>query len=115
MPEAERAGSPVEIGSLKVGGGFPLVFIGGPCVIEDSEHPFRMAEAISRTCRERDIPYVFKASFDKANRTSLEGFRGPGLKEGLEILSGIRERFGLPVTTDVHEPHQAEAVGTPSM
>lgn len=92
-----------------MGGGNPFVFIGGPCVIEDDKHPFKMAGALSQLCGELEIPYIFKASFDKANRTSLDAFRGPGLEEGLEILGAIRSEFDVPVLTDVHEPLQAEA------
>lgn len=100
----------VPIGSLSLGGGRPFVLIAGPCVIENDEHPFFMAERLRDIARELDVPYVFKASFDKANRTSGGGFRGPGLEHGLAILKEIGARFGLPVTTDVHEPAQAESV-----
>lgn len=103
-----QAPPPVEIGSLSIGGGRPFVFIGGPCVIEDDRHPFFMAERLSALAAELGIPYVFKASFDKANRTSKDSFRGPGLSAGLAILKEIRSRFAVPVTTDVHEPAQAE-------
>jgi 2-dehydro-3-deoxyphosphooctonate aldolase (KDO 8-P synthase) len=99
---------PVEIGSLTIGGGRPFVFIGGPCVIEDDRHPFFMAERLTALTAELGIPYVFKASFDKANRTSGESFRGPGLSAGLAILKEIRQRLSIPVTTDIHEPGQAE-------
>ncbi|HXV63963.1 MAG TPA: 3-deoxy-8-phosphooctulonate synthase [Vicinamibacteria bacterium] len=101
----------VEIGSLRIGGGARFVLIAGPCVIENDRHPFFMAERIRDIAGELDIPYIFKASFDKANRTSSEGFRGPGPDEGLRILAEVRRRFGVPVTTDVHEPGQAEAAG----
>ena len=94
-----------------MGGGQPFVLIAGPCVIENDEHPFAMAEAISALTTELQIPYVFKVSFDKANRTSKQGYRGPGLERGLELLGRLRERLAVPVTTDVHEPHQAEAAG----
>lgn len=100
----------VEVGPIRFGAGAPFVFIAGPCVIENAEHPFRMAEAITEICAQREIPYIFKASFDKANRTSLDGFRGPGLNDGLKILAEIRDRFDIPVTTDIHEPYQAAAV-----
>ncbi|HSF16738.1 MAG TPA: 3-deoxy-8-phosphooctulonate synthase [Vicinamibacteria bacterium] len=101
----------VEIGSLRIGGGSRFVLIAGPCVIENERHPFFMAERIRDVAGELGIPYVFKASFDKANRTSGEGFRGPGPEEGLRILAEVRRRFDVPVTTDVHEPGQAEAAG----
>jgi 2-dehydro-3-deoxyphosphooctonate aldolase (KDO 8-P synthase) len=83
--------------------GRPLVLIAGPCVIESEEHVHRMARAI----REAVGPFVFKASFDKANRTSVDAYRGPGLREGLRILAGVRAA-GFPVLTDIHEPAQAE-------
>ena len=84
-----------------------FALISGPCVIESREHTLRMAEAIRDICGERNIPFVFKASFDKANRTSLSGFRGPGLEEGLAILGRIRREFSVPVVTDIHSPEQA--------
>ncbi|MDP9055583.1 MAG: 3-deoxy-8-phosphooctulonate synthase [Acidobacteriota bacterium] len=83
-----------------------LVLMAGPCVIESEEHVNRMADAISSIAGEEGFPFVFKASFDKANRTSLQGFRGPGLSEGLGILGRLRER-GFSVLTDIHEPAQA--------
>jgi len=86
-----------------------LVLIAGPCVIESEEHVHRMADAISAVAAEQGFPYVFKASYDKANRTSLKGFRGPGLAEGLRILAGLKSR-GYSVLTDIHEtPQVAEA------
>src|SRR5580698_4189973 len=87
------------------GGGRPLVLIAGPCVIESEEHVHRMARAIGEIAG----PFVFKASFDKANRTSLTGYRGPGLREGLRILAGVK-REGCSILTDIHEPAQAEPV-----
>ena len=85
--------------------GQPLVLIAGPCVIESEEHVHRMAHAIGQIAG----PFVFKASFDKANRTSLSGYRGPGLQEGLRILAGVRSA-GYPILTDIHEPTQAAPV-----
>jgi 2-dehydro-3-deoxyphosphooctonate aldolase (KDO 8-P synthase) len=85
-----------------------LVLMAGPCVIESEEHVHRMADAISSIVAEAGYPYVFKASFDKANRTSLSGYRGPGLAEGLKILGGLRAR-GFSIVTDIHEPAQAAA------
>jgi 2-dehydro-3-deoxyphosphooctonate aldolase (KDO 8-P synthase) len=93
---------------LAIGGGAPLAFIGGPCVIESEAHALRMARAIAALCREQEVPYVFKASFDKANRSSVASFRGPGLTEGLRILKAIKEETGVPVLSDIHEPAQAE-------
>ncbi len=85
-----------------------LVLIAGPCVIESEEHAGRMADAIAAIAAEAGFPYVFKASFDKANRTSLKGYRGPGVREGIRILGRIRES-GVSVLTDVHEPAQCDA------
>jgi 2-dehydro-3-deoxyphosphooctonate aldolase (KDO 8-P synthase) len=100
----------IEIGrNLAVGGGAPLVFIAGPCVIEGEAHSLRMAQAISAICRGLGVPFVFKSSFDKANRSSVTSFRGPGLKEGLRILKMVKEAAGVPVLSDIHEPWQAEA------
>ena len=100
----------VRVGGTTFGAGHPFVLIAGPCVIEDDTHPFFMAEQLSSIAREVDVPFIFKASFDKANRTSVDSFRGPGLKDGLAVLGEIRRKLDLPVTTDVHEPQQAEAV-----
>ena len=101
----------VQVGSVEIGGGRRFALIAGPCVIENDEHPFFMAEQIKAICEPLGIPYIFKASFDKANRTAIDGFRGPGLTHGLEILKGVRERVGIPVTTDVHEREQAGPIG----
>jgi 2-dehydro-3-deoxyphosphooctonate aldolase (KDO 8-P synthase) len=92
-------------------GGPELFLIAGPCVIESEEHAYGMARAIAAVCRELGVPYIFKASYDKANRTSLASFRGPGLVEGLRILGNIRRELHVPVLTDVHEPAHAEAAG----
>lgn len=100
----------VRVGTVEIGGGRRFALIAGPCVIENDEHPFFMAEQILAITRELSIPYIFKASFDKANRTSVSSFRGPGLAEGLAILKEVGSRYGIPVTTDVHEPAQAEAI-----
>jgi 2-dehydro-3-deoxyphosphooctonate aldolase (KDO 8-P synthase) len=94
------------VGNVAVGEG-QLFLIAGPCVIESEQHALRMAEAIATVAAERKIPYIFKASYDKANRTSIRSFRGPGLKDGLRILGKIRETLKLPVLTDIHEPAQA--------
>lgn len=98
---------PVTIGSLTIGGGAPLVLIGGPCVIESRAHAMELGQAIAETAGRCGVPYVFKASFDKANRTSLQSFRGPGLLQGLDILAEVKTRLGVPVLTDIHEPAQA--------
>jgi 2-dehydro-3-deoxyphosphooctonate aldolase (KDO 8-P synthase) len=98
---------PVEVAGVVLGGGHPLALIAGPCVIESQAHATRMAERLHDTSRRLSLPFVFKASFDKANRTSGASFRGPGLDEGLRTLAAIKRRFGLPILTDIHEPAQA--------
>ena len=90
------------IGEVLVGGG-GFFLIAGPCVIESEEHALKMAEAIAAVARDKKLPYIFKASYDKANRTSIRSFRGPGLQEGLRILDKVRRVVGVPVLTDVHE------------
>ncbi|HEY7449001.1 MAG TPA: 3-deoxy-8-phosphooctulonate synthase [Vicinamibacterales bacterium] len=102
--------SPVEIASIKMGAGHPLVLIAGPCVIEHEDHALKLAKAVQAVARQRGVPCVFKASYDKANRTSLRSFRGPGLDEGLRILGAIKAATGLPILTDIHEPGQADRV-----
>jgi 2-dehydro-3-deoxyphosphooctonate aldolase (KDO 8-P synthase) len=96
--------------SLSLGGGEPLLLIAGPCVIESEDHAFSLAERLRNIAKEMDIPLIFKASFDKANRTSITSYRGPGLKEGLKILRRIKNELNLPITTDIHEKNQAELV-----
>ncbi|MFO7302945.1 MAG: 3-deoxy-8-phosphooctulonate synthase [Acidobacteriota bacterium] len=88
----------------------PLVLVAGPCVIESEEHALELGRSIAAIARDAGMPYIFKASFDKANRTSITSFRGPGLDEGVRILKRIRETLGVPVLTDIHEPWQAERV-----
>ena len=100
----------VRVGSLTIGGGQPLVFIVGPCVIESASHALDLAQAIGDICARTRIPIVFKASYDKANRTSVRSFRGPGLEAGLRILADVRARTNLPILTDIHEPAHAEPV-----
>lgn len=96
----------VRIGNLVLGGGRPLFVIAGPCVIESERHAMMLARRLRDAARALRIPFIFKASFDKANRTSLKAFRGPGMKRGLEILARIRERIGVPILTDVHDVAQ---------
>ncbi len=84
--------------------------ISGPCVIENEKMIMEIAESIKRMTEKLSFPYIFKASFDKANRTSLESYRGPGLEEGLRILQKVKETFDLPITTDIHESSQATAI-----
>ncbi len=101
----------VSLGPYTVGPGQPLLLIAGPCVIETREHTLRMAESIAAVARRLELPFVFKASYDKANRSSVHSFRGPGLEEGLEILRTVRDTVGVPVLSDVHEPGQAGPAG----
>jgi len=96
---------------IRIGGGFPFALIAGPCVIESLEHCLIVGEVACRTCEALGIPFIFKASFDKANRSSIESFRGPGLEEGLKVLAEVRSRLGVPVLSDIHEPSQAAAAG----
>ncbi len=100
-----------KIGNIAIGAGRPLVLIGGPCVIESREHTLRLAEAIRDICAKIEIPLIFKASFDKANRSSIQSYRGPGLSDGLAILAEVRREVGVPVLTDIHLPVQALAAG----
>jgi len=97
--------------NIVFGGNNPFVLIAGPCVIESEELVMQVAEQVKEITTKLGIPYVFKASFDKANRSSIHSNRGPGLEKGLEILAKVKERYGLPVTSDVHESYQAEAAG----
>lgn len=99
--------NPVRVGSLTIGGGHPLVFIVGPCVIESPSHALDLAAAVRDIALRAGVPLVFKASYDKANRTSGSSFRGPGLEAGLRTLADIRSRTGLPILTDIHEPSHA--------
>ncbi|MEB7723124.1 3-deoxy-8-phosphooctulonate synthase [Staphylococcus equorum] len=96
---------------ISVGGNNPFVLIAGPCVIESEQLTMEIVESIKEVTDRLDIPFIFKASFDKANRTSIYSERGPGMKKGLEILSKIKDTFNVPVTSDIHEPYQAEPAG----
>ena len=93
-----------------MGGGGSLLLIAGPCVIESESHAIDTALAVRDVARRAGVPYVFKASYDKANRTSLRSFRGPGLDEGIRILARVREAAGVPILTDIHEPAHAAPV-----
>lgn len=97
------------VGKVKMGRGAPLFFIAGPCVIESEKHAMMMAERLAAVAHDLRMPLIFKASYDKANRSSVSSFRGPGMKEGLRILAKIKKKTGLPILTDVHETAQAEA------
>src|SRR5262249_5131484 len=101
---------PVAVGPYAVGGGNPVLWICGPCVIESHDITLRIAEALRGYADRLALPMVFKASFDKANRSSGKSFRGPGLDAGLKTLEVVKRATGFPVTTDVHECHQAAAV-----
>ena len=92
----------INVGNVTIGGNRPLVLIAGPCVIENETATLRCAERLVTICAELAMPLVFKASYDKANRTSLTAFRGPGITEGLRILAKVRETFGVPVISDIH-------------
>ena len=97
----------VQLGGVGIGGGAPLVLIAGPCVIEDPQRTLRIGQEVKTIADRLGIPYIFKASFDKANRSSFHAFRGPGLTEGLKILAGIKKILGVPVLSDIHETAQA--------
>src|SRR6267154_3458384 len=97
----------IALGALRLGGGNPLFLIAGPCVIESEIHALVMAEKIAKIAADAGVPYIFKASYDKANRSSMKGFRGPGIKEGLRILGKIKSELKLPILTDIHDAFQA--------
>jgi 2-dehydro-3-deoxyphosphooctonate aldolase (KDO 8-P synthase) len=101
---------PLKIGSVTIGGKRP-VFILGPCVIESEKFVWRMAEAILQICKKADVDFIFKASYDKANRTSVRSFRGVNVQEGCEILAAIAHKLKVAVTTDVHSPAEAKIAG----
>jgi 2-dehydro-3-deoxyphosphooctonate aldolase (KDO 8-P synthase) len=101
----------ISLGPRRLGHGAPLFLIAGPCVIESELHARKMAEAIARIAGDAGVPYIFKASFDKANRTSVKAFRGPGLREGLRILGKIKDDLHVPVLTDIHDASQASPAG----
>jgi len=100
----------VTVGQVRIGGGLPFAVIAGPCVIESKESALRHAAALKEKADRAGVPYIFKSSYDKANRSSLNSFRGPGLEKGLEILAEVKARIGVPILTDVHEIEQVPAV-----
>ena len=100
----------IAVGALQIGGGLPLAVIAGPCVIESKDSALRHGAALKAASDRVGVPYIFKSSYDKANRSSLHSFRGPGLESGLEILAAVKERVGVPVLTDVHEIDQVDRV-----
>jgi 2-dehydro-3-deoxyphosphooctonate aldolase (KDO 8-P synthase) len=97
----------IPLGSLRLGGNNPLFLIAGPCVIESESHARSMAERVAKIATGAGVPYIFKASYDKANRSSVKAFRGPGLSEGLRILSKIKSDLHIPILTDIHDASQA--------
>jgi len=101
----------VNIGKVKIGGKNPIALIAGPCVIESEKSCLRHAAAISEIAKDAGMGFVFKASYDKANRSSIKSFRGPGLVKGLKILSKVKKRIGVPVLSDVHSPDEATKAG----
>jgi len=110
MNTPTKTNNPVQIGSYRCGPGEPLLLIAGPCVLESQTLALEIAETLREGLSSLDVQLVFKASFDKANRTRLDAYRGPGLQEGLQMLDQVRQQTGLPVTTDIHEPSQAATV-----
>jgi 2-dehydro-3-deoxyphosphooctonate aldolase (KDO 8-P synthase) len=99
----------VKIGGISIGQSFPFVLISGPCVIENYDDTYEIASLLKEMTRQLDIPFIFKASYDKANRTSVNAFRGPGLVEGLKVLNHIKKDLGLTILSDVHEASEIEA------
>jgi 2-dehydro-3-deoxyphosphooctonate aldolase (KDO 8-P synthase) len=106
MPASQKV---LQLGSMQIANHLPLVIVGGMNVLESEELALQVAAEFSRCCKKLGLNYIFKASFDKANRSSLKSFRGPGLTKGLQMLSRIKSEFGVPVLTDIHEPEQAQA------
>src|SRR3954471_3303500 len=98
---------PFEVEQVRFGGG-ELSFILGPCVVESAQHAMFMAQEITDICKHVGVSVVYKSSFDKANRSSIESFRGEGMEFGLEVLAQVKDEIGIPVITDIHEPWQAE-------
>jgi 2-dehydro-3-deoxyphosphooctonate aldolase (KDO 8-P synthase) len=98
----------VSVGEIRIGDGGPLPLIGGPCAIENEKHALMTAERLAAITAERGVPFIYKSSYDKANRSSIDGYRGPGLREGLRILRRVREVVGVPVLSDIHDVSQVE-------
>jgi 2-dehydro-3-deoxyphosphooctonate aldolase (KDO 8-P synthase) len=113
-PPADPGGTPRRVAidaRVALGGGAPLAFIAGPCVIESLDHALFMARSLAEITRGLGVPFIFKASYDKANRSAVTSFRGPGLEAGLRILKTVREEIGVPVLSDIHEAAQAAPAG----
>ena len=98
----------INVVPYKVGPGQPMLLLAGPCVLEGYEHSLAIGQEVKRICEKLGMPYVFKASFDKANRSSYDSFRGPGLEEGLKQLAAIKKELGVPIVSDIHETYQVE-------
>jgi 2-dehydro-3-deoxyphosphooctonate aldolase (KDO 8-P synthase) len=101
----------LDIGSFKIGKQHPLAILSGPCVIETEDHALFTAETLKEICEKVGVHFIYKSSYDKANRSSFHSFRGPGLQEGLRILEKIKKEFNIPITTDVHSTEEAKAAG----
>jgi 2-dehydro-3-deoxyphosphooctonate aldolase (KDO 8-P synthase) len=101
----------IKISNITVGANSPLLLIAGPCVIEDEDTVLETARRLKEICERLNIPLIFKSSYDKANRTSLKGFRGPGLKKGLKILEAVKEKYGLLILSDVHSVEEVKPAG----
>ena len=99
---------PVTVGSVTIGGGAPLVLIGGPCAIENERHALMTAERLAGIAADCRVPFIYKSSYDKANRSSVNGYRGPGLIEGLRVLRKVRETLRVPVLSDVHQVSEVD-------
>jgi 2-dehydro-3-deoxyphosphooctonate aldolase (KDO 8-P synthase) len=99
------------VAKVRIGNRLPLAFLGGPCAIESREHTFRMAEMVGEICRRLDVPWIFKACYDKDCRSSIDSFHGTGIDHGLRILADVRDEFGVPVVADFSEPSWAPATG----
>jgi 2-dehydro-3-deoxyphosphooctonate aldolase (KDO 8-P synthase) len=100
----------VKVGNIEIGAGRPLAVIAGPCVIESKESALKHAELLKAAADRVGVPYIFKSSYDKANRSSVDSYRGPGMDQGLEILAAVKKKTGVPVLTDVHEKEQVASV-----
>lgn len=98
----------VKVGDINIANNLPFVLLAGPCVIESREHAFKMATSLKKICDKEGVPLIYKSSFDKANRSSISGHRGPGMEEGLSILRDIKQELGIPVLTDVHTDEQCK-------
>ena len=98
----------IRVGDIPIGAGHPLVLIGGPCAIEDEKHALMTAERLAAIAASRRVPFIYKSSYDKANRSSVNSYRGPGLVEGLRILRKVRETVGVPVLSDVHQVSEVD-------